>query len=371
MRIGFDGKRAIQNFTGLGNYSRFVLDLLARHYSDYRYYLYTAKRPKENYGIPENIQFVHPKRYKNSAIWRTFTILRNLKKDKIDLYHGLSNELPIGISKSGIASVVTIHDLIFLRFPDFYSPIDRAIYKFKFKYACQHATRIIAVSEQTKADIVSFFKISPEKIDVVYQGCNVAFQQKASEREKVNIRSEYHLPAKYLLHVGTIEERKNLMLIVKALPKVSADVKLVVIGRETDYAAEVREFIQSNNLTERVIFLKNVPLKDLPTIYQLAEMFIYPSEFEGFGIPIIEALYSGVPVIAATGSCLEEAGGPGACYVHPKDEVQLGYCINNILNRPDVREEMVKMGYQHVENFSESRLAANLINTYTKALYNA
>ena len=371
MRIGFDGKRAIQNFTGLGNYSRFVLDLLARFHSDHSYYLYTAKRPEDHFGIPDSIRFCHPPSYKNPAFWRTFTVIRDLRDDKIDLYHGLSNELPVGIKKCGIPSIVTIHDLIFLRFPGFYPPVDRLIYKLKFRYACKNATRIIAVSKQTKADIVSFFNIPEEKIDVVYQGCDKAFQIRATDEEKKAIRAEYKLPAKFLLNVGTIEERKNLGLIVKALKRVPEDIKLVVIGKETDYAREIKEYIDANNLFDRIIFLKNVPLKDLPTIYQLAEIFVYPSEFEGFGIPVVEALYSGIPVIAATGSCLEEAGGPGSCYVHPEDEVQLAYHINSILSNQKKREEMVKLGFIHVQKFSEKQLAEDLMKTYQKALENA
>jgi len=368
MRIGFDGKRAIQNFTGLGNYSRFILDLLARNFSEHHYYLYSPKRPAGNYGISANVKFCHPKRLSIGGFWRTFGMVKDLKKDNIDLYHGLSNELPVGINKSKIASVVTIHDLIFLRFPEFYPAFDRTVYKYKFKYACRNATRIIAVSEQTKADIISFLNIPEDKIDVVYQSCNTAFQVKVTDQEKQNIRSEYVLPHRFLLHVGTIEERKNLMLIVKALKTVPDPIKLVVIGKETEYAAEVKEYLEKENLTKRVIFLKNVPLKDLPSIYQLSEIFLYPSQFEGFGIPILEALYSGVPVIAATGSCLEEAGGPGSCYVHPQDEVQLSWCINNILNHPEKRKEMIKAGYEHVQNFSEQCLASSLMKTYQKAL---
>ena len=371
MHIGFDGKRAIQNFTGLGNYSRFVLDLLAQYYSEHRYSLYTAKRPTNAVSIPNSVNFRHPGSLSNSTFWRTLGIIGDLRKDRIDLYHGLSNELPVGISRSRIPSIVTIHDLIFLRFPEFYPLMDRTIYKYKFQYACKNATRIIAVSEQTKSDIVTFFNIPDEKVDVVYQGCNSIFQSTATEEEKLTIRDEYQLPTRYLLQVGTIEERKNLLLSVKALKAIPDEIKLVVIGRETDYATEVKEYIETNRLNSRVLFLKNVPLKDLPVIYQCAEVFVYPSEFEGFGIPIIEALNSGVPVIAATGSCLEEAGGPGSCYVHPQDEVQLAWHINGIINNPSKREEMIEAGYKHVQCFSEKQLAANLMHTYQKALTNA
>jgi len=371
MRIGFDGKRAVQNFTGLGNYSRFVLNLLADYYPDNDYNLYTPKRPKKNLGISELINYCHPSKFINSTLWRSKFIISDLKKDKIDLYHGLSNELPLGIAKSKIPSVVTIHDLIFLRFPEYYPYIDRSIYKYKFEYACKNASRIIAVSKQTKEDIISFFHIPEDKIDVVYQGCNKVFQRIASEEEKRKVKLEYKLPERFILNVGTIEERKNLLLIVKALSSIPKNVKLVVIGRETEYAKDVKDYITVNQLHERVIFLKNVPVNDLPLIYQCAEIFVYPSQFEGFGIPVIEALYSAVPVIAATGSCLEEAGGPATHYVHPQDEVQLAWHINSILNSPHKKDEMIKEGLRYVQKFTEEKLAKNLIETYQKAINNA
>ncbi|MGV3510169.1 MAG: glycosyltransferase family 4 protein [Sphingobacteriaceae bacterium] len=371
MRIGFDGKRVVQNFTGLGNYSRFILSLLTQYFPENEYLVYSAKKATGNLKIPEGVRFKHPASYKNATLWRTYGILKDLKKDGVTIYHGLSNEIPLGTASSKTPAIVTIHDLIFLRFPEFYHPIDRFIYNYKSKYACNNASRIIAVSEQTKNDIIKYYGISADKIDVVYQGCNSIFKTKASTEKKEQVRLKYSLPQQYLLQVGTVEERKNLLLTVKALKAVPKEIKLVVIGRQTDYAKEVKEYISQNQLHNRVIFLKNVSLDDLPAIYQQAEIFIYPSEFEGFGIPIIEALHSGIPVIAATGSCLEEAGGPGSCYIHPKDDIQLSWTINSILNNPQKREEMIARGYDYVKNFSEERLAAKLMDVYQKALNNA
>jgi len=371
MRIGFDGKRIVQNFTGLGNYSRFILSLLVKNYPENEYYIYAAKKLPQDLQDDLATNLRQPSGLKPSSLWRSYGILGDLKKDKISLYHGLSNELPFGIVSSGIPSVVTVHDLIFLRFPQFYPFIDRWIYRFKFKYACKNASRIVAVSEQTKKDIITYFNVPAEKIDVIYQGCNSIFNTMASAELKETIRLKYSLPQHYILQVGTIEERKNLLLTVKSLKAVPHEVKLVVIGRETDYAEEVREYINSHSLETRVIFLKNVPVAELPAIYQQAQLFVYPSEFEGFGIPIIEALFSGVPVIAATGSCLEEAGGSGSCYIHPKDDIQLSYMINLIINDPLKRESMIREGYTYVERFSEQRLSADLMNVYKKVLNHA
>jgi glycosyltransferase involved in cell wall biosynthesis len=238
-------------------------------------------------------------------------------------------------------------------------------------YACKNATRIIAISEQTKRDILSFCNVPEERIEIVYQNCNSLYSELASVQEKESVRSKYNLPEKYLLNVGTIEARKNLLLIAKALKAVPDHIQLIVIGKQTAYAKEVKQYLRNNKLAHRVRFLSKVPLSDLPAIYQQAEIFIYPSEFEGFGIPIIEALHSRVPVIAATGSCLEEAGGPGSCYVHPKDEIQLSYCINSILNSAEKKEEMINEGSLYVQKFSDKKIAEDLMKVYKKALAHA
>ena len=371
MRIGFDGKRVVQNFTGLGNYSRFILELLTSHYPENEYWVYSAKKASKHLMIPKEVKFRHAASYKLAPLWRSYGILKDLKRDKISLYHGLSNELPFGILTSKTPSVVTVHDLIFLRFPEFYSAVDRFIYRYKFEYACKKASRIIAVSQQTKRDIISYFDIPEDKIDVIYQSCNSVFKTKASDNDKERVRLKYKLPTEYLLQVGTIEERKNLMLTIKALKNIPHNIKLVVIGKLTDYAKEVKEYIVNHKLDKRVVFLRNVPVADLPAIYQQAKLFIYPSEFEGFGIPIIEALYSGVPVIAATGSCLEEAGGPKSCYIHPKDDIQLAWTINSVLNNPLKSTEMIQAGFEYVKNFAEAQLATKLMDVYKKVLTNA
>ena len=347
------------------------MNLLKNHFSENSYYVYAPKKAKDKLDIHPEVILKHPSRYQIPALWRSYGIVKDLKRDQVSLYHGLTNELPYGISASKISSVVTIHDLIFLRFPKFYPIIDRAIYRYKCEYACSHATRIIAVSEQTKHDIIKYFKIDEDKIDVIYQSCNLVFQRRESEDLKKSVSIKYNLPENYILQVGTVEERKNVLLTVKALRNVPDNVKLVVIGRHTEYTKDVQQYINRFKLENRVIFLKRVPVADLPSIYQQAQIFVYPSEFEGFGIPILEALYSGIPVIAASGSCLEEAGGPHSCYVHPKDDVQLSWTINSILNSPELRKAMIENGLEYVKNFEEGKLAEQLMNVYKKVLNHA
>lgn len=373
MRIGFDGKRAVQNFTGLGNYSRYVIDILYRFSPENEYVLYAPHRRSSRvfdellHRCPL-LKTIYPegmwRHFK--SLWRTWGMTSRLDKEGIDLFHGLSNELPLTIRKARhTRSVVTIHDLIFLRYPEYYHWIDRKIYTYKFRKACESADLVIAISECTKRDLISYFHIPEEKIKVVYQGCDVSFTRSATEEKKQEVREKYSLPEHYILNVGSIEERKNVLLAVKALLHLPEEMHLVILGRRTPYTDQINTFIHAHHLEDRVKILNGIPFSDLPAIYQQAEVFVYPSRFEGFGIPIIEAIYSGVPVVAATGSCLEEAGGPSSIYVHPDDVEGMADALKQASGNQAVRARMIEEGKKYVRRFSEEEQAQQLMGIYS------
>jgi glycosyltransferase involved in cell wall biosynthesis len=372
MKIGFDGKRAANNFTGLGNYSRTLISQLASLFPEHQYFVYTEKlnqKPQITSFFQQSSIFLRLRLNSSKKfLWRSFGIKKQLKEDGIDLFHGLSYEIPIGLNKQSIKSVVTIHDLIYLRFPQYYNFFDRLIYDWKSKYGCLHAGRIVAISDRTKLDIIEFYNIDPNKIEVIYQSCDEAFQIPLSREVKKEVLDKYSLPDKFILNVGTIEPRKNLLLIINALKEVQEDYKLVVIGKHQPYALLVKERIKALNLMHRVTFLEGLPFSDLPAIYQSATAFIYPSIYEGFGIPIIEALYSQTPVIAATGSCLEEAGGPDSIYVNPNDHQALSSQINKVISNSDLRAKMKEAGYTYVQKFNNHLLAQQMMQCYHKTL---
>lgn len=368
MNIGFDAKRAFLNYTGLGNYSREVINALSTSFPGETYFLYTTGTPLNNRTKTllgkGNVHTRKPSLPFLESLWRSRLVVPQLIRDKLDVFHGLSHEIPVGIHKTGIRSVVTIHDLIFLRYPQYYKSVDRKIYDTKYRYACRHADKIIAISEQTKKDIHSFLDVDFRKIEVVYQGCDPVFTIRKAPGTLAGIKEKYRLPDRFLLSVGTVERRKNVLLAVKTLPALPDMIKLVILGRHTSYAGEVKKYLQEHTLEDRVIFLDNIPFEDLPAIYQMAEIFVYPSRFEGFGIPVLEALQSGIPVIAATGSCLEEAGGQGSFYVDPDDENAMADCINAILHDEALRSKMIEEGYRHAQSFSSEIMAAKLMGLY-------
>jgi glycosyltransferase involved in cell wall biosynthesis len=292
---------------------------------------------------------------------------KDISGQKLDLFHGLSNELPRNIKESGVKSVVTIHDLIFLRYPHLYKRIDRIFYKNKFLAATRMADKIIAVSEQTRSDLISFFNTDPDKIAVIYQGCSSIFYERTSEEKKNYVREIYNLPDKYILYVGTIEERKNLLQLIMARHEFGIDIPLVVIGRATSYMNRIKKYLEEKSITD-VCFLEQVSHSDLPPIYQMSSVFVYPSSFEGFGIPVLEALNSGVPVIAATGSCLEETGGSHSIYINPENSEEIASALIQVLSSEELRETMITEGYKYAMNFREEITVRKLMELYKKLI---
>ncbi|HZY81458.1 MAG TPA: glycosyltransferase family 1 protein [Cyclobacteriaceae bacterium] len=366
MKIGFDAKRLFNNFTGLGNYSRFVVDALSANYPANDYFLYTPKLRSH----PETSHYLDTKRFtvrqpegKPGALWRTFSITDDLRNDKLEIFHGLSNELPFR-KPAGIRTVITVHDLIFLRFPEYYGMIDVAIYKWKLAHSCKSADVVIAVSQQTATDLQEFLGVDPKKIVVVYQGCHPSFYQKVSNEAIEAVRRHYELPEEFILYVGTLEKRKNAGLIIKALARMKNRIPVVFAGRPTKYIAELEGLVKKYQAQAWVKFVYNASFADLPAFYQAASLFIYPSVFEGFGIPIVEAIASGVPVITSNGSCFSEAGGPDCIYVNPSNPEELCDAVTMVLENGTLRSTMVDASGKYINKFAPGVIAGELTKVY-------
>lgn len=383
MNIGFDAKRAAQNRTGLGNYSRFVIRILSEKFAGNQYHLYTPKPHRMPYlqEIPTlKHLFLHfpPQGIwsRIRSLWRVWGITKDIQKDGIQIFHGLSNELPLNIGTpeqrkmkaggKGCKYIVTVHDLIFIHTPQYYHWIDRQIYNFKFRRACRCADRVIAVSEYTKKEIMHYYHTPESKIDVVYQGCDPVFSQEIEEGKLQEVKARYQLPDKFVLYVGSIEERKNLMLVAKAMAELNrrAAIHVVAVGRHTAYVDQIQDFLKAQGIDHLFHFYHQVPYADLPSFYKWASTFAYPSRIEGFGIPLLEAISSGVPAIGCTGSCLEEAGGPNSIYVNPDDAKGMADAILRTCTDEPLRQHMISEGKKYALNFSDEKLSHDLMKVY-------
>lgn len=369
MKIGFDAKRAFNNAAGLGNFSRTTITALASQYPEDRLFLFHPGNKNGLFTAPENSTEIKPKNIawkilKN--VWRSFQISKLATEHHLDLYHGLSHELPAGIEKTGIKLVVTIHDLIYIRYPDYFLKIDRTIYDLKFRQACRVADSIHAISEQTKRDLIQYFSVPKEKIKVIYQAVNPLFFQVCTEEQKFAIRKKFQLPEEFILTVGTIEPRKNLMNLLKGMVSEKTNIPLVVVGKSTGYKQRARSFIDSNQL--QVIFLHGIKDTELVVLYQMARLMVYPSLFEGFGLPVVEAQASGCPVITSNTSSLPEAGGDAAIYIDPEKPLEIGQAIKKLLDEPDLHETFIAKGKVNAQRFTAEKYAIQLKQMYNSIL---
>ncbi|MDQ1096178.1 MULTISPECIES: glycosyltransferase family 4 protein [Chryseobacterium] len=365
MKIAYDAKRFFHNTSGLGNYSRDLVRILAEYFPENEYLLLNKNKSQRGQDILDrpDVRFVETSK---GSLSRQLKMGKDAQDQHADIFHGLSGELPLKWTSRPIKKVVTIHDLIFLRYPQYYSFFDRKIHLWKFKKAANAADRIIAISEKTKQDIIHFLKVPEHKIEVVYQGCHQAFKEQQPEDFIQSVKKKYSLPERFILNVGTIEERKNLLSIVKSIRNTA--IPLVVVGRKTKYAGKAEAFIRKNKMEQQVLFLEGVSMDELAALYKLADIFVYPSFFEGFGIPVIESLFSKTVVITSNTSCLPEAGGPDSVYIDPGNELDLKAKITFLWNSESERKRRAEKGFEFVQKFNDRPIAHQLMNLYQKLL---
>ena len=381
MRIGFDAKKIVKNATGIGNYSRSLLNALAQNYPQHEFYLFAQSGGKErlyrhllqrtNTLLRTPALSCPVLRPLQREFWRCHRVMQDAAKENISIYHGLSNEIPFGNKGKHIRRVVTRHDLIFLRYPRTYSWLARQILKFKTQYASRHADAIIAISQQTKKDLMAFYGTAPERIHVIYQGCGELFYQTQTETQREAVRQKFHLSQQFLLSVGTIQERKNQALAIRALREVEEDIQLVLVGSKTPYQDELVKLAHQLNLSHRVLFLNSSSNEELAALYQMASAFLYTSIYEGFGIPILEALVSGLPVISAPGSCLPEVAGPDSLYAPYDDPSAWAKSIHQVLNDEELANRMSAKGKEYAKRFAWDHIAKEVMNLYEKMLTRA
>lgn len=361
LKIGFDAKRLFHNHTGLGNYSRTLVRDLQRLYPQHEYHLFTPKisnHPEVLYFLNNEKFVIHINKGKLNAYWRSRGITKDINAAQIDIYHGLSHEIPLNSDAIKAKTVVTFHDLIYEYFPEQFGLWDRYMYRRKYRYAAQNADHIVAISESTKNDMEDIYHVDPSKISVVYQSCNPAFyntpkSSKSSER--------------YLLYVGSLIERKSFMLIVEAMASIPQDqrVQVKVVGKGGEYAQRIKERISELGLGTFFQFLDHVDNEALLSIYDNAIAMVYPSIYEGFGIPLIESLYRNTPVITTTASSLPEAAGPGAIYIEPNDKDALVKAMIDIVSDNSLRNQLANDGKTYVSaRYRDTTAATGMMKVY-------
>lgn len=369
MRIAWDAKRAFENSTGLGNYSRDTIQWMTQYYSDIEYSLCTPniKKAKNshfyNFTQKHDLHIIHPMSGCQSKIWRSYGIGKELSAQNIDIYHGLSNEIPFDLNHTSIKTVVSIHDLIFKRFPQYYSRLDRYIYHKKVKYAVQHADLILAMSKATQADLVHYYQVKREKIKIQYQSVHPIFETKSSTLYVQQIQKKYELPNQFSLMVCAFEDRKNHATVIKALKSINdSSMHLVLAGRPRSSFNDLLFLIKKLNLQYQVSLITDIDLQELNALYSMATLFIQASYYEGFGIPVLEALTKGLPCLLANNSSFPEIAQKAALYFDPNSVEELATIWKKAWHNSSIREDL--KNNIDLQSFTPKILSQQLMNHY-------
>jgi glycosyltransferase involved in cell wall biosynthesis len=286
----------------------------------------------------------------------------------VDLLHAMAFVGPV---LEAVPSVVTVYDLSFLRYPEAFRPFNRWYLSRFTPAAVRRARRVIAISHSTRQDVVERLRVSPERVDVVYCGCDPIFRRLPPD-EVADYRREHKLPEHFILYVGTLEPRKNVQGLIAAYARwrsAEGNVPpLVVAGAKGWHFDAVFRTVAALGLAEHVLFTGYVASGDLPLLYNAADLLVYPSLFEGFGLPVLEAMACGVPVICSNASSLPEVAGEAGYLVAPDDEAGLCDALQRVWGDVNRRHEMAELGLARAATFTWDRAARETVRTYERAL---
>lgn len=364
MRIGFDARLYSDVSSGIGSYTRNLIENLVKISSGHEYYLFLdSPLPPGVVRLKNTFTEIIPE--KKRILWTNFYLPGRLSKLDIDLYHGTANfEIPI---RKVTRYVVTIHDIIPKLFPELIPFKHRLIFNLFTKRALKVADKVITVSEHSKKDIVRFFNADENKIKVIYEAASEIFRPIRDSAILKEFREKYKLPEEFILFLGLLEPKKNIMRIIKSflfLKEKGLRCKLVIGGRKGWYFENIFKLARELNLTNDIIFTGFVPEEDLPLLYNSSRLFVFPSLYEGFGLPVLEAMACGIPVITSRTSSLPEIAADAALYVDPLSIDSIVEAIDQVYKDEDMRGSMIERGIQRARHFSWQKAAAETLNIY-------
>lgn len=281
-----------------------------------------------------------------------------------DIFHGQITLPPV----LRTPSVLTVHDLSFERFPQFFHSGVRNFMKFAVPWSCRRTDHIITVSEFSKRDLVEIYRLDPKRITVTYEGAAEGYKPLDVELTRTQLRDWYGIPTPFILYVGNLEPRKNLSRLIEAFTELKRKEliphKLVIVGQKAWLSSGFFESIRKNSLLPEVVVTGYLPSSDLPAFYNAASLLVYPSLFEGFGLPVVEAMACGTPVITSAGSALEEVAGGAAELVDPWSVSSIATAIERVANSPQIQEQLRHAGLARAARFSFRQMAEQ-----TRAVY--
>lgn len=380
IRIGIDISRSVEESTGVGYYAKNLVHALAKVDTENDYLLYGIFYdcfPKhwKQAPIPKSPNFrLHQK---NSLSWFVRKRWENGGKHKekllggIDILHSTAFTMP-PVSKTNV--VVTIPDLSCFIFPQFHTEANYQFVTRNVHQAARRANLIISISETTKKDIKRYLHIPDEKIEVTYLAASDIFLNPCPPNSIEAMKTRYPITKPYFLSVGSLEPRKNLasaLIAFKALLEIKKiDYQFVIVGGKGWKNEAFYRLLNKLRIDDHLVFAGYVSEKDLPALYQGAEAFIYPSFYEGFGLPVLEAMASGTPVITSNISSLPEVAGDAAILINPNEIFELYEAMEAIVTNPSLREELKAKGLEQSKKFTWEKTARQTLEIYKKVFAN-
>ncbi len=377
-RIGIDVTSAVTQGGGIGRYSRELVQALITADSAHQYLLFSAK-PPASLPVPQPIPTAPHVRFcptwlNERWLYRLWYRLRlplpvQWATGAIDLFHSPDFVLPP--VSGNIPTLLTVHDLSFVHYPETFPTNLVAYLNRVVPWSIQRATHVLADSQATRNDLINLWHIPAEKITVLYSGVNGMFQPETDEARITAVRAKYQLgTAPYILAVGTVQPRKNYQLLIRAFSQLVTNqpYHLVIAGGKGWLYEEVLAEVDRQQMNGRVHFTGFVADNDLPTLYSEATLLVQPSIYEGFGLPLLEAMACGVPIISSNISSLPEVVGESAVLLSPHDETAWANTIQRLLNEPTQRAHLVAAGFRQVRRFTWQAAAKQLLGIYQTLL---
>lgn len=380
MRIGIDIRNIGKQRTGDEVVFFNLVKNLAKIDGRNKYFLFTdtddnavLRYITTNLGIENRNNFkIVSLRSLNKFIWNLCVLPDYLKKNPVDVFH-TQYITPFFVPRN-IKIITHIHDISFFAHPEFIKKSDLFFLKALIPVSLKRANKIIAVSQFTKDEIVKHYKIDPEKIEVVYNAVNEDFlRSDYSGNELFDIRKKYNLPEEYALYIGTLQPRKNIPMLVESFSKIKEKfpkIKLVLVGNRKAHNFDTRidETIEKLKISDEVVFSGFVDEKEKGALFQLAKVFVFPSLYEGFGIPILEAMSQKLPVLVSDIPVHREIAGDGALYFNPGNIDEMQEKLYNILADENLRENLVNLGLKRLDFFSWKKSAEKIFEIYQKLI---
>lgn len=364
MNIGIDANEA--NVLSRVGISEYAYQILIKLYAfrevndnDYNYTIYLKSDPLEH--LPKKTSWWNYKVVKPSKLWTQIGLPIHLitTSRKPDVFLTLTH---YGPRFSRIPTIVSVMDLSYLHYPQTFKKNDLYQLTKWTEYSVKKAKKVITISNSSKNDIIKYYKVRPEKVKVVHLGLKNLSMNAPSEKDL----KEFGVNQKFILFVGTLQPRKNISRLIEAfsrLPKeISSDHQLVIIGKKGWLYEDILSAPEKYNVKDKVVFLDYISDEDLPNFYRKAEVFVLPSLYEGFGLPVLEAMRYGCPVITSSVSSLPEAGGDAAQYFKPEDVDDIKKSIEKVLTDSALREKMIERGREHYKKFTWEKAAKEVLS---------